>query len=192
MSGDILEYCAKIRGQRCKKDTHKPRIEKLVIDHIGLSMDTHFVKLLTEEDEKEIDDIYYKGYITRKSEYYMDNSTLNAIVQSYDEQKKYFFQSCEELLSNTKQLYQSLLLEIEEKKDDEKTWKDYVREEVKKELETSLWQLSYSLGIPIMIDGCDPQVNCVKKLSRDPSATIIYYTRLIDSAKKRTQEDYLT
>jgi len=180
---DVIEYNVKVRGQRCKKETYKSRIEMFVLDHLGLNTDTHFVRLLTGEDEKELEDVYVKGYITRKSEYYFEGETLKAFVQTFEEQRNIFFQKCEVLLSKARQLYHSLR---EEENEEENI--NYIKKDIKEELETAMWQMSHSLGSPVIINGCDPQVNTVKKLSKDPVRTILYYTRSINSCENLIQK----
>jgi hypothetical protein len=204
MSGAILEYTpVGVKVERCKIETHRPRIEKMVLEHLKLNTDSYFVKLLTQEDEKEIENIYYSKFITRKSEYYLDNVILTAFVESYDDQRDYFFERCEDLLFKTNELYYSLdnnIRDLTMKKVDE--LKDIVPSglkkgdnsefirfneyfEIKIGLENAIWQLSYSCGVPVIIKGLDTQQNIVRKLSKDPTRTIIYYTRSLEECKKK-------
>ena len=210
MSGVILEYTPTgVREERCKIETHRPHIEKMVLEHLKLNTDSYFVKLLTQEDEKEIENIYYSKFITRKSEYYLDNVILTAFVESYDDQRDYFFERCEDLLFKTNELYYSLdnnirdltMQKIDELKDivpsglkngesgENGENNEFIRFneyfEIKIGLENAIWQLSYSCGVPVIIKGLDTQQNIVRKLSKDPTRTIIYYTRSLEECKKK-------
>ena len=43
MSGDILDYIPRgVRGEKCKIFTHKSHIEKMVLDHLDLNLNTYF------------------------------------------------------------------------------------------------------------------------------------------------------
>jgi len=176
MSGDIIEYVPRsVRGNRCKIETHKPYIQRIILDHLKLNEDAYLVKILTEEDQKEIDNIYYSGFIRHKSEYYMDNTTLFSFVQSIDDYKDSFFQSCESILLKANALYSI----IQDKKED-------IYDDIKEELKQTIWQMSHSLGIPVIIGGdFDPQVNTTKKISKDPTRTVLYYTRALENCENK-------
>lgn len=198
MSGEILTYTPRgVRGQRCKIETHKPHMEEMVLKYLDLSKDTHFVKLLTEDDEKEMDQIYYGQYVYRKSEYYEENKQENpifAFAESYEDQKESYFSSCIELLNKASTLYYSLDENIRSLKEEDIYGEnsDYYRYYdiylVKNELEIAIWQMSNSLGIPIILSECDPQRNTVRKISKDPTKTILYYTRSIENCEKKLKE----
>lgn len=183
MSGDILEYVPRsVRGNRCKIETHKPYIQRIILDHLKLNEDAYLVKILTEEDQKEIDNIYYSRMITPKSEYYMDNTTLFSFVQSIDDYEDSFFQSCESLLLKAKELYSI----VQDKKED--IYDDI--KDIKEELKETMWQMSYSLGIPVIIGGdFDPQINSTKKISKDPTRTVLYYTRALENCENKLRNN---
>jgi len=195
MSGEILTYTTRgVRGQRCKIETHKPHMEEMVLKYLDLSRETHFVKLLTEDDEKEMDQVYYGKYVYRKSDYYEQNTEENpiiAFVESYEDQKESYFSSCIELLNKASSLYYSLdenirsLKENDVYEDDSDYAKYYDIYSIKKDLEIAIWQMSNSLGIPVILSECDPQRNTVRKMSKEPSMTILYYTRSIENCEKK-------
>ena len=185
MSGDILEYTPRsVRGNKCKIDTHKPHIKRMVLDYLNLEQTTHIVDIITEEDQKAMDDVYYSFSITPKPIYYKENTQENPLyifVQSNEEQKEIFFNSCHELLEKAKSLYYSL----SEKDVVVEDFRLYDLLEVRDELETAIWQLSNILGIPINLPNCDPQRNTSKKISGNPTHTILYYTRLIEDCQHK-------
>ncbi len=189
MSGDILEYTPRsVRGNRCKIETHKPHIQRMVLDHLNLEESTHFVNIITEEDQKQIDEIYYSSTVTPPPIYYGENTQdtpFYVFVQSYEEQKENFFQSCQELLEKARTLYYSLSDSVRSlKRNDEDYEFDNILD-ARDELEVAIWQLSNSLGISIILPNCDPQRNTSKKMSKNPTRTILYYTRSIEACQNK-------
>ncbi len=201
MSGDTLDYIPRsVRGERCKIITHRPHIERLVLEHLKLPFNTHFIKLLTDEDQKEFDDVYYNmNGIKRKSEYYLDNQIIFAFAQSYKDHRDSFFESCEQILSKAKELYYSIDTSIRELTSDklnkileENGFNVYISlsnyYDIKVELENALWQMSNCLGIPLDIRGYDLQKNDKKKMSPNPTITILYYTRSIEKCEQKLEQ----
>lgn len=193
LSGNMLTYTPRgVRNKRCKIETHKPHIENIILKHLNLSKETHFVKILTEIDHKEID------HKENDHIYYEENTEENpmfALVESYEEQKESYFKTCEDLLNKASALYYSLdenILSITE----EQVYEDPAFEKffdiyhIKNELGIDIWQLSRILGIPVILKGgFDPQTNTVRKMNREnASNTIIYYTHSIEECEKRLKE----
>ena len=115
-----------------------------------------------------------------------NNDIIIAFVQSYKDHTDSFFKSCEKLLTKSKELYYSLDNIKDEKLENEKDLKKYILSkyfDIKLELKTAIWQLCNCLGIPILIGDCDPQNNNNKKMSPNPTRTILYYTRSIDNCE---------
>jgi hypothetical protein len=186
LSGEVLPYTLRgVRGNRCKIATHAPHIQSLVLSRLALSPETHFVKLITEEDVKEMEQVYYSRYVFCKSEYYENGLEILAFVESFEAQQETFFISCEELLSKASALYASLgekersLTENQVYEMDEFSHL-YPVYTVKNELETAIWGMSHALGIPLTIGECDPQENTVRTLVKEPSIFILFYTRSIE------------
>lgn len=195
LSGDIIVYIPRhVRGQRCKIETHKAQIEEMILKYLDLSKETHFVNIITEDDEKELDNVYYGGNVYIKSEYYEENTEENpifAFVQSYDEKKRSYFESCLVLLNKASSMYYSLdenIRSITEDQAYEDPNCDIRIYHIKNGLETTIWQMSQDLGIPIILNTCDPHRNTVKKTSENPDRTILYYTRLIEDCEKKLKD----
>lgn len=193
LSGDILTFTPKgVRGNRCKIATHAPHIRQMVMTHLQLSSDTHFITLVSEDDVKEMDHVYYGFSVYPKSEYYQDGEEITAFAESFEEQKENYFASCTELLTKATQLYESIgihtraLTENQIYDDEEYTYMKYSDiYDVKHELELAIWTMSHDLGIPIILTGCDPQKNTTRIMaSNHPTKTILYYTRSIASCEE--------
>ncbi len=189
LSGEILDYTPRgSRGNRCKIATHAPRIQSLVLTHLSLSPETHFVKLITEEEVKEMEQIYYSHSVFQKSEYYENGLEILAFVESFEAQKESFFMSSEELLNRASTMYASLgekerSLTENDVYESEEFSSLYPVYTVKHELEEAIWQISRVLGIPLRIGTCSPQENTVRILAEEPSTFILYYTRSIESCE---------
>lgn len=103
MNGEILEYYTE-SIEKCIIENHKKNIQKMVLDHLNYSSKEYLVKLLSEEEEKLYDKVYYSSYF-RAPEYYFNKSILSAFVQHLDLHKEIFLENCKNLLTNIESEY---------------------------------------------------------------------------------------
>lgn len=87
-SGEVLSYIANVdvtaksivsAGRYHLHTSHKRRIQRLVLDHLGLEEETHFTKLLYDSESE-------------------DKNRLHAFVQSWEEHDQACRDTCRELL----------------------------------------------------------------------------------------------
>jgi hypothetical protein len=67
MSGEHLEYFARPYQGRARFRTHQPRMEEMVLKHLGLESYTWRVKLIHEDDQERLIALY-KDYIQKQIE----------------------------------------------------------------------------------------------------------------------------
>jgi hypothetical protein len=183
MAGDTLEYYIEDSKEKCSIEKHKKNIQQMVLDHLNYSSKEYLVRLLSEEEEKLYDKIYYSSSI-HTPEYYFDKSILFAFVQHFDIHKEIFLENCKNLLLNIESEYYSInekirnltyddihFLSTSDSDNDYEVDKKCIYLNITEKLERSINILSFYIK--------------KEKVPNDTTYFILYYERLLKDCQEK-------